>query len=513
MSVLLALQCGSCNFSSSATASSESKLMEEFNETNGLKLPFTDKPVKLRLLTEGENTELNDTVFTRTLKELTGIELEIMVVPGSIMRQKTQIMFATKQLPDLFNNTLDRKEMEGYVQKGMITSFDENLDKLPNIKQLFFDDPAAREALAGATFNDGHVYYVSGYNIARDVNHGFLYRKDIFDKHQIKLWSNTDEFYSVLRKLKDIYPESTPFATKQQMRFLDNLSVGWGLQGRGFYFDEQSQSFLYGAVQPAFREMLDFVKRLYQEGLLDPDFLTCTENSWMIKMTKDNNAFVTYDWIDRMDLFYEQAKENIPDYDLRFAPPVGPKMVYQRQSKIGNANIAVSNNANRDFSLKLVDFLLSPAGAKLTTLGVEGETYVFDDSGTVKYLGFQPEELVNIRSLEKKYGLFTQSIALRYDDRCVYYQYTPKVREAQELVRQNQYLTAELVKEVGVKPEFRERYVELEYAIRVKADQFISRYIFESGDPEEIWTEWLRTTEELGIEEVTRLYNESKITF
>lgn len=155
---LLVFQCAGCNFSGGITASSENSLKAEFNETNGLTLPLTDKPVKLKLLTEGENPALNNTVFTNTLREISGIDLDITIVAGSNLRQKTQILFATKQIPDLFNSSLDRKELEGYAQKGMLASFDENLDRLPNIQQLFFDNPIAQEAMAGVTFNDGHVY-------------------------------------------------------------------------------------------------------------------------------------------------------------------------------------------------------------------------------------------------------------------------------------------------------------------------------------------------------------------
>ena len=46
---------------------------------------------------------------------------------------------------------------------------------------------------------DGKLYMFPTYDINRDVNHGMLYRKDIFDKHGIKMWNSPEEFYNVLK--------------------------------------------------------------------------------------------------------------------------------------------------------------------------------------------------------------------------------------------------------------------------------------------------------------------------
>ena len=54
--------------------------------------------------------------------------------------------------------------------------------------------------------SDGKLYQIPSYGVNRDVNHGMLYRKDIFDKHGIKMWNNPEEFYQVLKQLKELYP-------------------------------------------------------------------------------------------------------------------------------------------------------------------------------------------------------------------------------------------------------------------------------------------------------------------
>ena len=77
----------------------------------------------------------------------------------------------------------------------------------------------------------------------------------------------------------------------------------------------------------------------------------------------------------------------------------------------------VANNKNTELACKLNDFLLSPAGAQLVTMGVEGETYTMGEDGKADYIGFEEGKKIGIGDLEDKYGLFTD--CLLYTSRCV----------------------------------------------------------------------------------------------
>src|SRR5690606_35748837 len=176
------------------------------------------------------------------------------------------------------------------------------------------------------------------YGLNRDVNHGFLYRKDIFDKHNIKEWTNTDEFYDALKKLKAAYPDSYPYASKTKENIFKDWAYGWGIGGSEFpsYYDEKSKTWKEVYTSNEYKSMLDFMKKLYEEGLIDPEFITDTDASWTAKMTTNNKSFVTFDWIGRLDSFANQVKAAIPDYNLRYANPVGPTGNIRTLPKISN---------------------------------------------------------------------------------------------------------------------------------------------------------------------------------
>jgi len=356
---------------------------------------------------------------------------------------------------------------------------------------------------------DEKLYAAWSYNIARDVNHGFMYRKDIFDKQNIPMWTDSDEFYSALKKLKEIYPNSTPLVSKRQFNLVRDFALGWGFE-HPIVFDSASGTYVYSFIQPKYKEVLDYMRLLYSEGLIDPEFLTSSEASWAAKMTQNEEAFVTFDWIDRMELFYEQIKDVNPDYDLRFAAPVGPNGgKYRRLPKAGGAaSFAVNNNSKKEYSMKLVDFLLSPAGSQMATLGLDGISYAINDDGKVEYLGMDGVE-PSIKTLEEKYGLFVQYFAIRFDTSSIYYQFPPRLQEAQDLVKDKNWLADAVELWGGVKDGV-DIFNEIFAALDMEYQTISSKYIVSPGDPTQIWNEWLVKAKQLGVDEMVTIYNNNR---
>ena len=68
--------------------------------------------------------------------------------------------------------------------------------------------------------------------------------------------------------------------------------------------------------------------KCYNEGLIDPEFLTNTQPAWTQKMTQKDKAFVTFDWIDRMTMFKEQTLDSIPEYEEKLLSIYDNKATY-----------------------------------------------------------------------------------------------------------------------------------------------------------------------------------------
>ena len=337
-------------------------------------------------------------------------------------------------------------------------------------------------------------------------------RKDIFDKHGLEMWNSPETFYQTLKKLKELYPDSTPWVSKTKMTFFNNIFASWGIQKwPDAYYDATTDKWKSSATDPLFREFLSFIKKCYSEGLLDPEFLTSTEAAWASKMTSKDKAFITYDWIGRLDMYKEQTLDTVPEYDLRYGNPVGPTQKVITLSTCGGG-FATKSGENELLALKINDYLLSEGGAELMTCGVEGVTFNWSEDGKkAEYIGFEEGKAIGIKDLEEKYGMCLSGVVRRYDKRCVYFNYTEKEQEAQDLMNNKEgggYLTE--YPELTFTDAEREVLSEYEPKLRTIAEEYTFNYILSGNPNNDGWDKFVDDMNKNGLGEVLKVYNQAQ---
>ena len=414
----------------------EIKAFEE--KAGGLKLPLDDKGTTIQYMVISDLTGLNDQNVIKELRRRTGINVDILAMPASVYNERAMTLIASKDsMPDVMLNSYDQGMRNDLGMQGAFVAVNKYADKLPNFKRIFIDEAEERGTtlpMRAGIAADGNLYYFPKYDNERYVNHGMLYRKDIFDKHGLEMWNSPEELYQVLKKLKKLYPDSTPFVSKNGNALIYKLIQSYGIPDFGrLFFDETDGKWKQSVIDPRLKELLDMLKKMYDEGLLDPEFLTCTQASWTQKMVQKDKAFVTFDWIGRLEQFKEQTLNTVPEYDLRYANPFGPNQSVNTLAKTGYGGPQITNNNKAELSLKLCDYLLSEGGAELMSLGIEGVTYNLDDRGFAEYVGFEGK-VPSINDIAEKYGLYVEGLGLRGDKRSCYFNYTEKEQEAQDLM-------------------------------------------------------------------------------
>lgn len=482
----------------------------QYGDTGGLTLPLVDKPTTITWMVVSENP-VNDKLVAKEIEKRTGIKVEFQNYSTATYQDKLRLVVASGKLPDIFHG-LKPAELKKIGKEKAVVAINDYVDMLPNFKKLYVDENPWVANSFGDENNNLFAWPI--YNMNRDVNHGMMYRKDIFEKNNIPEWTNTDEFYAALKKLKEVYPNSYPLASKTKEVIFRDLSYGWGLGGASFpaYFSESEKTWKFAGVQPEFKEMLDFLKKLYNEGLLDPEFLTDTADSWTAKMTTDK-SFVTWDWIGRLDLFHNQVSSQNPEYNLSYGYPIGPTGNVRTLPKIDASwGITVSNNENKEAALKLLDYLTSPSGAELITLGVEGVNYNLDANGKPVYPELTDVPLVDIKVLEDRYGMWVEGTYLNPDRRSVYYNYTEKEQEAQDkIVSANKFEVLDPV--LNLSDDEIAIIAELQTAIEKSMNEFNAKYILNKKYGDKEWEEWLVTAEKLGANKFADVYNAAQKRF
>ena len=276
----------------------------EIGDTGGLKVPFGNGESIEVMVTDDSGTE-NTYIFDK-LSLVLGVKVEPLLIPKSMVSQKRNTILASGDLPDIMDIGGLNKAND-YADQGAFEPINPHMKELPNISRYFGEGGKYDWVPKSYASTDGNLYVLPDVDNQRLVNHGMLYRKDIFDKHGIEMWNSPETFYQALKKLKEIYPESYPLTSKTGAKILTNYSIAWGgLESFDVYYDENEKIWKYSDTDPKTKEMLDFFHKLYSEKLLDPEFLTNTQPAWTQKMTT-GKSFVTYDWIGRMDMFVEQS--------------------------------------------------------------------------------------------------------------------------------------------------------------------------------------------------------------
>lgn len=476
-------------------------------DTGGLKLPLTKEAMTMEWQVISPDTSVNDSWFMDKLRGITGVDVQLNIMQSSTVNEKLQAIIASGNLPDIIGSIPVEEQAIDLATQGAFAAVSDYVDELPNFKKTFVDNEENNWIFDSYKASDGKLYGYYGFDYNRDVNHTYMYRKDIFDKHGIEMWNNPEEFYQALKKLKELYPDSTPYVSKMADNIFTRWSAGWGIKAHSPYYDEEEKVWKYTDTDPKYKDMLDFMKKLYDEGLMDPEFLTATQAAWTTKMTQKDKAFVTFDWIDRMTMFKEQTLETVPKYDLRFANPVGPEQTYSEANQVCWARYVKKQEPEREeIAFKLLDFCLSPAGKELMTMGIEGETYEIGKDGMAEYIGF--EETPSMNDLVEKYGMFTEGMYLSFDRRSCYFNFKPQLKEAQEYMTDISHVdpldpilsfTTEETKKKN------------EYAINLQAagKEFAVKYILGN----ESWDAWVQKANSLGAEELTKIYNDAQARY
>jgi putative aldouronate transport system substrate-binding protein len=172
--------------------------------------------------------------------------------------------------------------------------------------------------------------------------------------------------------------------------------------------------------------------------------------------------------------------------------------------------VVSASTKNNVEALQLVDYLFSPSGATLNTIGVEVEWFNFENNKPV-YTDPELKALpkIEINNLSKKYGLWNQSMYVRCDRRSLYHFLTPKEQAANDLIV-NGGMFAPQDPVLRFSDAVLERNGELITNLSTKAYEFAMNYVINPkyGDVE--WQKWLSDAKALGLAELEKNYNDAQ---
>ena len=333
-------------------------------------------------------TRYEDSLFLQKITEKTGIKLNLIAVPdaGDAYKQKLNIMLNSNEIPDIIWTSKDDALINSLAVKGIFLSYSDYLDYTPSIKKLFETIPDIERSYSAS---DGKVYIMPRLttNVMSKI---FMIREDILAKEGLKEPGTFDEFYILLKTLKEKYPDKITFINRNGGEHLVNrLAYSWGSGYEtgtyGFYLNRDEDKYQYGPLDENFKLMVEWLKKLYDEGILDKEYALRTTAQWEEEMSK-GNALFTVDYIDRVKSINSGYINN--GMEARVAAmnipkgPTGKSGILAKSAVMSNSGIVISSKISDPVAaVKFIDWIYSDDGRLMTSYGIEGETFVIDEDG------------------------------------------------------------------------------------------------------------------------------------
>lgn len=368
---------------SSSTGSSASPSSDGSSDTK-----IVDKPITLKVLTTSEAgiTLSADTPVFQELSKRTNINFEIEELPLAEPAQKLNLIMASKQLPDLLANPGQGKTwFDKYGAEGALIPIQDLVkEHAPNLQNAFDNTPFGDTPIADLYSSDGNLYIVPVYSHPQP-GAVWCIRQDWLDKVNMKAPTTVDEFIAVMKAFKDQNVNGSgdvlPFCASSG--YIPAMVNFFGAH-EGFYLDKDSDTIKYGPVEDNWKEAMNFIYRIYQEGLLDKEFPTNDTTIFEQKVSA-NRVGMFYGWpfsgLVRCNELIKAVDANAQYVPIAPIKKDASSVAVKegKQATLIARSAITSSNKYPVETIKLINYLYSRDGEILMNWGIEGEDYTIVD--------------------------------------------------------------------------------------------------------------------------------------
>lgn len=336
-------------------------------------------------------SSITDNYLTNFVQDSFGtpnnIKVEFVPVPRSEEVKKLNVLMASGgDVPDIVF-TYDSGTFYRYAQQGGLTELSELIEEhAPNLKQFL-----GEETLAYGQF-EGKQFAIPGKRAHLGKYSSFI-RQDWLDKLSLPVPQTTAELYDTLKAFKEKDPGQTggkviPLGMALHPSQYEPLI--WSFiepltDEQRYTLTQQLGSRDYPTLLPGFKDALQFMNKLYNEGLMSVDFSLDENRSKLGEdIAKGIVGFFSEDDINPFypDGSYDTLQKNVPDAKISavdvYSNSEGqhPKPEY---APVGMYIMIPKSSKNAVEAIKYLEWMATGDNLLHMQNGVEGENYTLVD--------------------------------------------------------------------------------------------------------------------------------------
>lgn len=366
---------------SSETAGESESAKEENNE---------NITVSMFLQDSADQAISTDLPIIQEITKRTGVNFEFVAAPNTEdqFREKFNVTVASGDIPDIMVSTY-RDDMMKVAEQGTFAALDDYIDQYaPNLKKILDENP---DYIRDIRASDGNIYFMPFIGAVKTFKVWML-RGDWLDKLGLEVPVTLDNWYNVLKAFKEQDPngngeaDEIPYTTRNTQAGVLAFMEAFGISG----FEANEQFFIedgqvkYAYTDPRCKEALEFINKLYSEGLIDSEYATNDTNVWLSRLTNEVSG-ACQDTTARAYSLGTQVRAANADSDAYFvvvAPPKGPDGTQMTTSQMQAIRGFTAISADSPYIKEIVqlfDYFYSEEGSLLMNFGIEGETYTMEN--------------------------------------------------------------------------------------------------------------------------------------
>lgn len=462
----------------------------------------------------------NQSPGIKALMEQTGINIEVI---EPVDNNALLVYLNSNDLPDIVIMQINGVYPGGIgkmIEDGVASDITEDLKQYaPDYWEFINSNPSY---LSLAREPDGKFYCVPGtiYPGGSEYRYwiGLAARKEYLDQLGMEIPQTEDELYTYLRRCKDELGIETPFMSDgaRLTNFMFNndgcITSPSGLISTGAHVVDGVVH--YGQAEPEFKGVLDFLAKLYKEGLMDTNFTVTDEATAHAAILSGKSALI-YTAASRIANLMKSTDD--PNFHLVGLPALhkqdGSRGDYVFASTFVEGSFTAfipesTTGERRVNAIKLLNYMFTEAGHVLTNYGVEGSTFEYVD-GVAKLTEFMTSNPDGYPLDGMLRGYAMMNWPMWYDGNLLDQRYA--------MPEQNQCIKAWAdnngsdyqIQNNSIKPEFSDEYARLWTDISTFIAEYRSQYIVGAKAPETFETEYLPTLESMGMGRVLEILQAS----
>lgn len=331
----------------------------------------------------GVHPEDGNPIFDE-LMERTNTEIDFRWYPTDQYEEKVTVTLASDDIPDMIAGAGTTM----LIEEGAIIPLDDLLEEhgsniLAHIEED--DYPYMRSAV------DGQMYAIP-FILDFPPAYAMQIRKDWLDNVNIdKIPETWDEWKTTWKAFKDedANKDGDPTNEIPYAGDIYGLLPAFGINVSnkiGFTVDDDGNYTLMYEM-PEFKDFLEEMRSMYEEGLLDKEFATrgtYIDNPELEKVCDANLAGSVMSWAANTRRTTEVNRELDPEAAMIGVPPIkgpnGKQGIPSRVRVSPTGSITIAGEEKAEDIIKFFDYVFSEEGINLMSYGIEGEHHEIEDS-------------------------------------------------------------------------------------------------------------------------------------